>query len=182
MIVLSRTITWLLLALVLLLGSCRSERMVFAFQPAVDEAASAESIPPPSRMDTSVATRPASPATGTLPALPRHLGQAHPLPARRDSEQRLSAVSLRVASARPCPLKPQASRRSWTRRSPHRVVDRYNQELWFDAGLIGVGIGSLCLIAALIFWSVLLALGSLGMLLLGIFLIGCGYAWDGRPK
>ena len=180
MIVLFRTITWLLLAL--LLGSCRSERMVFAFQPAVDEAASAESIPPPSRMDTPVTTRLASLATGTLPALPRYLGQARPVSVRRDSEQRLPVISLRVASARPCPLKHQVSRRSWTRRSPHRVVDRYNQELWFNAGLIGVGIGLLCLIAALIFWSVLLALGGLGMLLLGIFLIGYGYAWDGRPK
>lgn len=168
----------LLLALMLLLGSCRSERVVFAFQPAAHKAASAESISTPSTIALPVVTPLVCPAMGTLAALSRHHRQARPLPARRAGQPRRPATSQQVASPHPRPVRPLVSRHSWARRSPHRVADMY--ERWFYTGLIGLGIGLLCLIAALIFWSGLLVLSGLGVLLLGLFLVAYGYKGDGH--
>ena len=168
----------LLWSLCLLLGSCRSERLAFEFQPtAVDKAIGSEIALPQNRIIPATIL-PASMALVTPIALPRHQTRTGSLPSRHKRQRLLPAITQRVMRNHKISVMPQATRGSLSRRSPHKVASAY--EGMFYTGLISVGLGLLCLITSLILLSGLLALTGLGLLLLGLVLTAYGWHGDGH--
>ena len=171
----------LLLSLHMLLGSCRSERLAFEFQPtALGKRMGAGIVPPPGSTASAAVPLPSPVVITPYRALLRHQRRVGPLLSRHQRKEVPPATAPRVASIHWRPMTPRATRGSLVRHLPNSVARSY--EGLFYTGLLSAGIGLLCLITSLFLLSGLLALVGLGALLLGLFLAVYGLYGDGHWK
>ncbi|MFD2717119.1 hypothetical protein ACFST9_00230 [Hymenobacter monticola] len=168
----------LLLSLGALLGSCWSERLAFAFQPTLAaQATSPDVIQPPARV-LPAATPRDSTALLTPTVLSRHPRRAGLFATGHDRQQSLPAIAQRVGRIHTRPRVHRTPAGSIRRPSLAHGADKYERYLY--TGLVSVGVGLLCLIAALVLLSGLLALAGLGAILPGFFLMATGWNGDGH--
>ena len=160
------------------LGSCRSERLAFEFQPAADKLTdSGITQPLESTRPATIQIHSTAVVTPCL-ALPQHQLRMRLSPSGAYRKKLL--LTHRVVSIHQRPMMLRAASNSLSRHSPHGTARSYEGS--FYAGLISAGIGLLSLITSLILPSGLLALVGLGALLLGLFLAVYGLYGDGNYK